>query len=47
MLIVQSEKLGMLLATNTDTENGELAEINFTRKNFGNLPNHASNNCIE
>ena len=37
MLIVQSEKLGMLLATNTDTENGELAETNFTRENFGNF----------
>ena len=41
MLIVQSEELGMLLATNTDTiEDGELAETTFTRENFGNLQNH-------
>ena len=37
MLIVHSEKLGMLLATNTDIENGELTKTNFTRENFGNL----------
>ena len=46
MLINHSEKFGMLLANNIDTENGEPAGMNFIKDNFGNSLNHVGDNCI-